>query len=114
MSDDPFGIDDTSRTDVIKDEIIVREHGICCRCGNRAATDAHHRKLRSQGGLNTWDNQVGICRTCHNSIHANPALSYEWGWLVYSWDTPSTVPITYHARGRVLLGTDATIIEVTT
>jgi len=109
--------DETARTDVTSDEIIVREHGVCCRCGQQPAKRRHHRKLVKQGGLDTWDNQVAVCDDCHtlapDAIHRNPAKSYADGWLVKSWDTPSTVPIAnYHGRGRVLLGTDSTISRV--
>lgn len=104
------------RDDVSQDEIIVREHGICCRCGRARAVVAHHRKLRAQGGRDTWDNQVGICDDCHTlgpgAIHRHTGQSYDEGWLVESWDDPATVPLNYHARGRVLLGTDSSINEV--
>lgn len=106
-----------ARDDVTTDEIVVREHGICCRCGRARAAVAHHRKLRSQGGLDTWDNQVGICHDCHTlgagAIHRNVERSYAEGWLVESWKDPATVALDYHARGRVLLGSDSSINETT-
>jgi hypothetical protein len=36
-------------------------------------------------------------------IHANPAQSYENGWLVHSYDAPPDVPILTKAHGWVLL-----------
>ncbi len=62
------------------------------RCNGRAAHQ-HHRKLRSQGGTNDPDNLLGVCVLCHHEIHAHPAVSYEHGWLVKSWDDPATVPV---------------------
>lgn len=38
-------------------------------------------------------NLVSLCRTCHNHVHANPAESYEEGWLVHSWSDPADVPL---------------------
>jgi len=34
-------------------------------------------------------NLVSLCRECHSHVHANPAESYELGWLVHSWDEPA-------------------------
>ena len=50
--------------------------------------DPHHRKTRSHGGGNELTNLYAVCRPCHDFIHRNPAISYEKGWLVHSWDTP--------------------------
>lgn len=106
---------ETYRTDVSADEIKTRDP-VCVRCGRRRSQAAHHRKMRSQGGLDTWDNQVGLCHDCHTlgpvAVHRSTGLAYDEGWLVESFDTPSTVPLNYHGRGRVLLGTDGSINEV--
>lgn len=56
-------------------------------CTGRA-DHSHHRKLRSQGGDDSTANILKVCWRCHHTIHANPAESYEQGWLVKSWDTP--------------------------
>lgn len=57
------------------------------KCTGRAV-HTHHRKLRSQGGTDDQSNLLAVCLQCHHHIHMNPALSYERGWLVKSWDTP--------------------------
>jgi len=46
---------------------IVRERsgGICEHCGQNKATDAHHIKLKSQGGLDIAINILHVCRVCH-------------------------------------------------
>jgi len=111
-------VPDLIRYNVRSDEIIVREHGICCRCGARAATESHHRQLRSRGGLDTWANQVGLCAHCHtagdDAVHRNVELATFEGWIVASWEDPATVPLDYHGRGRVLLDYDSSINEVVT
>lgn len=54
------------------------------------ASQTHHRKLRSQGGGNEPENLARVCTPCHVFLHANPAWSYERGWLVKSWDSSVT------------------------
>jgi len=47
------------------------------------ASQRHHKLRRSQGGTDDKSNTIDCCWTCHNvTIHGNPALAYEMGWLV--------------------------------
>ncbi len=46
------------------------------------AVHAHHRRMRSQGGLDTASNLLAVCERCHNAIHANPSEAYELGHLL--------------------------------
>ena len=55
------------------------------------ATHTHHRKLRRHGDERPV-NLMRVCADCHQEIHANPAESYEMGWMVHSWDDPAEVP----------------------
>jgi len=75
-----------------------RSHGQCeVRCSQACqgkATHVHHRKMRSQGGDNSEANLLHVCARCHLTIHDGPAIAYEHGWLVHSWDEPSSVPVT--------------------
>lgn len=54
----------------------------------RGHLEAHHRLMRSQGGPDTLENLVAVCRTHHAEIHAHPARSYELGLLIPSWAGP--------------------------
>lgn len=45
-------------------------------------TEAHHRRMRSQGGSDDMDNLLWVCGPAHRWIHANPEQSYRAGWLV--------------------------------
>lgn len=73
-----------------------RSDGRCEICGRHPATNAQHRKNRSQGG--TWDlsNLLHVCGSgttgCHGKIHARPEASYANGWSVRQAFTPSAVP----------------------
>jgi hypothetical protein len=37
--------------------------------------------MRSQGGKDTLDDLIAVCRSHHDWIHAHPARSYEIGLL---------------------------------
>lgn len=73
-----------------------RSGGRCEICGRRPATNAQHRKNRSQGG--SWDlsNLIHVCGSgttgCHGDIHARPETSYANGWSVRQALKPSAIP----------------------
>jgi hypothetical protein len=69
----------------------ARIPGVCAG----AATNRHHRQLRSRGGLDTPENLMDVCGTgttgCHGWIHANVTESTRLGWIVPSWENPELV-----------------------
>lgn len=74
-------------------ESFGRSGGLCALCvaGNSVvvsvATDAHHRKLRSQGGKDEAANLLPVCSWHHHSvIHGYPEVAKEQGWIVPMWD----------------------------
>lgn len=48
--------------------------------------DPHHIKMRSQGGLDTLDNLISLCRAHHSWVHEHPEESYELGFLKHGWE----------------------------
>jgi hypothetical protein len=58
---------------------------VLCRSG-AMATDAHHRKLKSQGGKDEAANLLPVCSSCHRFIHLFPEMSKGEGWIVPMWD----------------------------
>jgi len=76
--------------------LAARSNGVCEVCRRARATNAQHRKNRSQGG--TWDlsNLIHVCGSgttgCHGAIHANPLKSYANGWSVRSCFAPADMP----------------------
>lgn len=82
----------------------VRSGGVCEGCGQRPATDVHHRKYLSRGGTHKLDNLLHLCggaaglpggnhSGCHGVAHST--AGHEVGWSVHSWDDPAHVLVTY-------------------
>lgn len=77
---------------------------VCETCGQRAATERHHRKNRSQGGTWTPSNILLICHQCHQWTTEHPTSAADMGWSVKSHQTPSRVPVkVWYAEDLVLL-----------
>lgn len=94
-----------------------RANGYCEKCGGKAVAVGmvyHHRKLRSRGGKDTPSNFLRIHWACHtgarNSIHENPELATDKGWMVPSWKEPHEWPLTKPNGAIVLLQDDGTEI----
>lgn len=81
-----------------------RSEGVCEKCGLRSATNAHHRKNRYQGGLDTLANLLHLCGSgtteCHGWITEHPAESYLKGWSLRRNENPTTYPVLY--RGSLV------------
>lgn len=72
-------------------EVAQRAFGRCeantpaCPSREHAGVHAHHVRRRSAGGGHGAENLLWVCEAAHAYIHANPAESYDAGWLVPSW-----------------------------
>lgn len=42
----------------------------------------HHRQGRDGDLIDDESRLLGVCWSCHNYIHSNPAISYERGWMI--------------------------------
>jgi HNH endonuclease len=80
-----------------------RSNRACEMCDRAPATEAHHRKNRSQGGRWSPENLIHVCHSCHVHVTTNPAAAREQGWAVGRNFTPAEVPVWIAGRGRVLL-----------
>jgi len=92
----------------IAEAVLERAGNYCEKCGKSGYDFAlHHRKLRSQGGLDAVENLMAVHHKCHNmgtdSIHLNPKQAIENGWIVPSWAEPSEYPLILPDGSRVLL-----------
>lgn len=94
--------------------ITARDVERCVRCGVYVGPgmNAHHRKLRSQGGMGTPSNGVLLCGSgttrCHGWAHSNVKKAREAGLIVPSWDDPASVPVVTW-RGAMLLDDEGNI-----
>lgn len=51
----------------------------------------HHRKLRSQGGDDSWGNIIELDPWVHDAVHKNVEIAYQHGLLVKSHDDPRDI-----------------------
>jgi len=70
--------------------------GLCEVCGARA-TNAHHRKNKSQGGQDVLSNLLMVCGSgvtgCHGKITVNPAWARQFGYSVRSTESPAEISV---------------------
>lgn len=48
---------------------------VLCEYCSRKAVDCHHLVFRSQGGGNSINNLVALCRECHNRAHSDKVFN---------------------------------------
>lgn len=78
-----------------------RDQERCVRCGRSLHVthgSRHHRQLRRHGD-HSPANLILLCGSgttgCHGWVHAHPALAYEMGWMLRSWQTAEAHPVAY-------------------
>lgn len=63
-----------------------RDKGTCQRCG-KPGHQVHHRRIADRReNTHPAERLAVVCLSCHGEIHNHPAISYEDGWLIHSWD----------------------------
>ncbi len=92
-------------------EVRARDWDRCVRDGSSRDLHVHHRKMRSQGGPDTYSNLVTLCAECHRWAHANPAQAGLEGLLLIAGQHPEATSVRHFCwPGRnVFLGLDGTI-----
>ena len=77
---------DNDFTDEVKSQVRHRASGYCEIPGCMSTIVVfHHIRRRTQGGDGSVGNCLGLCPAHHDYIHANPAESYDRGWLRHGW-----------------------------
>lgn len=83
-----------------------RAAGACERCGKECGpVERHHRKRRREGG-DSLQNLLFVGELCHREIHAHPATSRKFGWIVSVYADPITVPVLWRSREWAMLTED--------
>jgi hypothetical protein len=78
----------------LHEAVTRRSRGICELCRDAPASEMHHRRMRSAGGLDIVDNILHLCRSCHHdTIHANPDWAYRHGFLLRRAATDHPEPV---------------------
>jgi 5-methylcytosine-specific restriction endonuclease McrA len=82
-----------------------RSAGLCEICGEKQATETHHRLHRAHGTLDTVENLIRVCgwgnhTGCHGRAH-NDSKRYANGWAVRSGFDPALTSVLY--RGRLMI-----------
>lgn len=54
----------------VSQAVYQRDGWHCRHCNNSNGLDPHHVIFASQGGPETLDNLIALCRRCHDDIHA--------------------------------------------
>lgn len=97
--------------------VLERAGHYCEACGMVGSDFAlHHRKLRSQGGLDAPSNLIAVHHGCHNlgthSIHLNPKAAIAKGQIVPSWADPLEFPLTLSDGNVVRLDNEGNYLEI--
>lgn len=90
----------------------ARSRGICESCLTQRATDASHRKPRSQGGLWAPENITHACRRCHAWQEANPGSAHDLGWRLWRAEDPAATPFLLGGHLPVLLTPDGQYLRL--
>lgn len=95
--------------------IYLRSRGWCevCGCDISTGFEAHHRKLRSQGGGHGVENLLALCHGCHHDrVHAHPVEARERGWIVPSGGDPAARAVLLWDGRTVRLTVDGRYDEI--
>lgn len=87
-----------------REALFARNHGRCEHCGrdlSDAGLEAHHRKLRSQGGGHSLVNLAALCPESHRWAHAHPLEAQALGFIVPREGHSHHRPMTLHS-GRIV------------
>lgn len=93
----------------------ARAAGYCEKCGGReeASMALHHRKLKSRGGKDEVANLLWLHHGCHNlrtgSVHHEPELATEMGWMVPSYADPAEWSLVTPDGTKVRLQNDGSV-----
>jgi len=53
----------------LRQQVLRRDNWRCQNCGRRESLEAHHKRMRSQGGGDSDTNPITLCHSCHANEH---------------------------------------------
>jgi 5-methylcytosine-specific restriction endonuclease McrA len=94
--------------------VLDRSEGCCDLCAMAIRPEdfeCHHRRLRSQGGLDEMPNLVALHDLCHSRLHDDRAMARDAGFIVHQPDDPAETPVLRHGRAWALPGDTWTPVD---
>lgn len=61
----------------VRQQIYDRDNGLCRNCGG-LGNQVHHIVYKSQMGRGVATNGMLVCSDCHDKMHKDKQLSYQW------------------------------------
>ena len=55
--------------DQLRQQILRRDGWRCQLCGTMSNLEVHHKEFRSHSGVDSEENLITLCSTCHDGIH---------------------------------------------
>jgi hypothetical protein len=99
----------------VRDALHQRANSCCEICGAAGATNAHHRKNKSQGGTGTLSGLLLLCGSgvsgCHGVVTLNPLWAARFGYTIRSYENTSK-PVLLDRHGWVRLFDDGGLEHV--
>lgn len=102
----------------IREALKERADGCCEICGVGGATNAHHRRNKSQGGPDVLSNLMLLCGSgttgCHGKVTGYPQWATSRGYTIQGrvdGEAPETVPVDIRGR-RSLLDDDGSVVPL--
>jgi hypothetical protein len=98
-----------------RQDVYARGEGICDLCATWIPWDdyeCHHRRLRSQGGLDEMANLVALHKfPCHDELHHQRQMARETGFIVHRPDDPAHTPVLRHGKTWAMPGETWTPVD---
>lgn len=68
LKDEPLRMDPVSY-ESLRQEILRRDAWRCQSCGTMTNLEVHHREFRSHSGVDSEENLITLCTSCHARVH---------------------------------------------
>lgn len=94
--------------------VLERAGGCCDLCAfaiDPADWECHHRRLKSQCGLDEMANLVALHDACHSRLHDDRTMARETGFIVHRPDDPAHTPVLRHGKTWAIPGETWTPVD---
>ena len=53
----------------LRQQVLRRDNWRCQSCGTMSNLEVRHREYRSHSGVDSEENLITLCASCHSSVH---------------------------------------------